>query len=168
MGSCDNELALWLHEDHFVLYTVVDHAVEEPAKSSSTSADRDATEMCRFAPTSMCFISPSTSCQPVLATVPSNFTMVQQDNVSGVSGDDCNVAAIVVPIVVVIIASTVSICIVIFMAVRWKKTSGLDLSTTKKDEIICVVKNDLYELVRCIYYFQVYYIMSFYYWHVAN
>ena len=135
-----------------MFYTVIDHAVEESA-NSSTPVDGDTTEMCKFAPTSMCFISPSTSCQPVVTistTVP-NFTMFQQNKVSG---DDCNVAAIVVPIVLVIIASTVVICIVIFMAVRYrKKTGGLDLSTTKKDEIICVVKNDLYELVRYMHIF---------------
>ena len=130
------------------MYTVVDHDAEVPGPKP-IPAVLDTTEMCRFAPTSvMCFISPSTSCQPVIitpTTIPSNFTTVQQNKVSG---DDCNVTAIVVPIVLVIVASTVIMCVVIFMAVRWKKTSGMDLSTTKKDQIICVVKNDLYELVR--------------------
>lgn len=130
---------------NIMLYTVVDHDVEVPDSKLSIPADHDATEKFRFVPTLMCFISPSTSCEPVITiptTVPSNFTQ------NKVSGDDCNVAAIVVPIVLVIFASTVIICVVIFMAVRWKKKSGMDLSTTKKHEIICIVKNDLYELVR--------------------
>ena len=107
--------------------------------------------MCSLALTPTCFIAPSTSCQliPTVSTptTPLSFTTEQQNRVS--SDDDCNEAAIVVPIVLVLIASTVAICTVMFIVIRWKKTTHeYDLSTSKKDEIICVVKNDLYELGR--------------------
>ena len=86
---------------------------------------------------------------PTVSTPASpNFTTGQQNEVS--SDDDCYEAVIVVPIVLIIIASTVAIYNVIFIVIWWKKTTHeYDLSTSK-NEIIYVVKNDLYELVRYI------------------
>lgn len=85
----------------------------------------------------------------VSTAVPSSVVMTQQNRVSR---DDCNETAIVVPIVVVIIASTVAVCIVLFMVVHWKKaTDKINTSASKKDETIVVVTNDLYQLVAKVY-----------------
>ena len=136
---------------YFMFCTVIDHATEE-LTNSSIPVDYDAIEECEFLLTPTCSIAPSTSCQlmaTIVTPIPSSVAMVQQNKVSS---DDCNVAAIVVPIILVIIASAVAVCIVIFMVVRWKKaTNKIDTSTsTKKEENIFVVTNDLYQLVRCI------------------
>jgi len=119
--------------------TVIDHTGEEELTSSSLPADHDAIQMCRHTPTPMCSVAPST----VLTTISPSCTFVQQNIVSS---DDCNVAAIVIPTVLVIAVSTVIICIVAFMAIRWKKGKGrADFTTSTKNEITCIVNNDLYE-----------------------
>ena len=85
----------------------------------------------------------------ISTAIPSSVVMTQQNKASS---NDCNVAAIVVPIVLVIIASVVAVCIVIFMVVRWKKTTNeINTFTSKKDEKIFAVTNDIYQLVRSNY-----------------